>query len=118
MNDDKKNQFRERIAALHEKYTKQLPEKYQDIETSWKDYQSDFSNPDYYETFYRLIHTLKGTAATFGFNKQADICFAIQQILTAINEQSVVAEDSVEAIQSHLQQLKNYINTPADGIDD
>lgn len=118
MSDEKKRQFSERMAALHDKYTKQLPDKYQEIENSWKDYQSDFNNADYYEIFYRLIHTLKGTAATFGFNKQADICFEIQKLLMAIKEQTVLAENYVEKIQEQLHQLKSHIDTPADDIED
>jgi len=118
MNDEKKRMFQERMAVLHKKYCQQLPDKYHEIENSWKNYKSDFSNPDYFETFYRLIHTLKGTAATFGFNKQADICFEVQKILTAIEEQTVLAENSVDSIQEQLQHIKSYINTPADGIED
>lgn len=118
MSDEKKRQFNDRMAALHDKYTKQLPDKYQEIENSWKDYQSDFNNVDYYEIFYRLIHTLKGTAATFGFNKQADICFEVQKLLMAIKEQTVSAESCLEKIQEQLHQLKSHINTPADDIED
>lgn len=118
MNDDKKRKFQERMAALHEKYCQQLPEKYQEIEGNWKAYQSDFSNADYFEEFYRHVHTLKGTAATFGFNKQADICFEVQKLLTSIKDNGVSPQDSVESIQKHLHQLKSHINAPADDIED
>lgn len=107
------------MAALHEKYCKQLPEKYQEIENSWNDYQADLANPEFIDTFYRLIHTLKGTAATFGFNKQADICFDIQKLLVPVKEDhSVLEQDSVKQVQHYLRQLKTYINTPAEEIPD
>ena len=117
MSDDKKRKLQERMTALHEKYCKQLPEKYQEIESSWTDYKANLSNPDFIETFYRLIHTLKGTAATFGFNTQADICFEIQKLLlTAKEELSTLPDDSVTQIQDHLRKLKSNINTPADDL--
>jgi len=119
MTDDKKQKLQKRMAALHEKYCNQLPEKYQEIEDSWNEYQTNLTSPDFIDTFYRLIHTLKGTAATFGFVKQADICFEIQKLLlTAKEERAVLAENSIQQIQQHLAALKFYINTPAEDISD
>ena len=77
------------------------------------------ATPLFIELFYRLIHTLKGTAATFGFIKQADICFEIQKLLLkAKEEQSILEESSVTQIQKYLAELKNNINTPAQDISD
>ena len=115
MTDDKKRMLQERMAALHEKYCKQLPEKYQEINNSWIEYKTDLTNVNFIETFYRLIHTLKGTAATFGFNTQADICFEIQKLLiTVYEDHSALPDASVALIQKHLEELKTNINTPAD----
>ena len=118
MTDEKKRKFQERMNALHEKYCKQLPEKYHEIERSWKEYQTDFSNTEFFEAFYRYIHTLKGTAATFGFNTQADICFEVQKVLTSIKDQHASPDEAVEIINNHLAKLKEHINTPADDIED
>lgn len=119
MMDEKKRKLQARMDELHEKYCNQLPDKYYEIENSWKQYQTDFSNPDFIELFYRLIHTLKGTAATFGFVTQADICFKIQKLLLKVKEdQSILAESSVTQIQKHLAELKTHINTPAKNISD
>lgn len=118
MTEDKKHHFKEKLAALHEKYCRQLPDKYNEIEQSWQAYQGDFSNNELYEVFYRYIHTLKGTAATFGFNTQADICFEVQKILNTIKEQSCTPEQTVSLINEQLAKLKAYINAPADSIDD
>lgn len=117
MSEDKKRQFKERMEALHEKYCQQLPEKYQEIEDCWNEYQTDLSNPEFIETFYRLIHTFKGTAATFGFVKQADICFEIQKLLLDVKEDySVLSENSVNKIQMQIDELKINISLPAQDI--
>lgn len=117
MTDEKKRKLQQRIAELHEKYCKQLPGKYQEIEDSWKDYRSDLNNPDLLEVFYRLIHTLKGTAATFGFEKQAESCFTIQEsLIDAKENQAVLSNTDIESIQKGLEELKANINTPAENI--
>jgi len=117
MSEDKKRQFKERMEALHEKYCQQLPEKYQEIEDCWNEYQTDLSNPEFIETFYRLIHTFKGTAATFGFVTQADICFEIQKLLLDVKEDySVLSENSVNKIQMQIDELKINISLPAQDI--
>lgn len=118
MSEDKKRQLKNRMQALHEKYCQQLPQKYHEIEDSWNEYRADLSNPEFIETFYRLVHTLKGTAATFGFVTQADICFEIQKsLLNVIEDHSVLPSDSVELIQQHLNTLKDNINSPAEKTD-
>ena len=119
MNDDKKRKFDERMDALNKKYCQQLPEKYQDIENSWNEYQADLTNNSALELFYRLIHTFKGTAATFGYVRQADICFDIQKILMTVKgEGKSITNDLANQIQELIQDLKMNINSPAQDIND
>ena len=119
MTDEKRRTLQKRMAELHDKYCKQLPDKYCEIEDSWKQYQTDFSNPAFIELFYRLVHTLKGTAATFGFVAQADSCFEIQKLLLKVKEdQSILTESSAIQIQKYLAELKANINMPAEDITD
>lgn len=119
MSDDKKRKFNERMEALNKKYCQQLPGKYQDIENSWKEYQSDLTSNSALELFYRLIHTLKGTAATFGFVRQADICFDIQNILTKVKDEGMsLSNDLVAQIQELINDLKTNINSPAQDTED
>lgn len=114
---DKKRIFEERMQVLLEKYCQQLPSKYQEIDECWKNYQKDFSNVDSIETFYRLIHTLKGTAATFGFVTQSDICYQIQLLLLDIKKNHCILDQGdVPVIQHHLDELKHNINAPAQDI--
>ena len=117
MNDEKKLNFQKRMQELRKKYCLQLPGKYDEIEKSWKEYLTDLNNPAFIEIFFRLIHTLKGTAATFGFVKQADICFEIQQLLfVAKTEQSALSANAITQIQQQLNELKINISTPPQDI--
>lgn len=117
MTENKKPDLKVRMQALHEKYCRLLPGKYLEIEDCWQNYRQDLTNPDYSETFYRLIHTLKGTSATFGFTTQSDICFEIQKIiLTAKESDTPLSDQDVLQIQQHLNTLKEKISEPADEI--
>ena len=114
MIDENKRKLQERMAELHDKYCAQLPDKYQEIQDGWDEYKTDFSNPESIEKFYRLIHTLKGTAATFGFVTQADICFEVQKVLLKANENNTLLNEGLAVqIENHLAELKANINSPA-----
>ena len=107
----------QRMKALKAKYCQQLPEKYTEIEITWNEYQADLTNPALIETFYRLIHTLKGTAATFGFVTQADICFEIQKLLLDAKENlTTLSKSDVLTIEKYINDLKENINTPPQDI--
>jgi len=119
MSAAKKIAFKQRMQALHDKYCRQLPEKYNEIQISWEQCRGDLAKEEFIETFYRLIHTLKGTAATFGFKTQADICYKIQKILLKEKENhSTLAENNIEKIQAHLNELKENITVPAEHFPD
>lgn len=118
-NHDKQQKLKAKMLALREKYCLALPEKYRDIEQSWTDYQTNLSNPEFIDTFYRLIHTLKGTASTFGFVTQGDICFEIQKlIIDAKENNAIISADEIQQIQHHLDNLKKNIVTPAEDFAD
>jgi len=115
----KKIAFEQRMQALRDKYCRQLPEKYNEIKSCWEQYRDDLASDELIETFYRLIHTFKGTAATFGFNTQAEICCEIQKILLQEKEQhSSLTKNNIEKIQTYLNELKTNINEPAQQLSD
>lgn len=117
MPDDKHIELNQRIKLLNAKYCAQLPDRYQEIADYWEKYQANLADPAHIETFYRLIHTLKGTAATFGYTAQSDICFKIQTILITVKEkQSVLSADCVSQIQAYVEELKENISTPAEHL--
>lgn len=114
MPDDKQIELEKRIKLLNAKYMAQLPDKYLEIADYWNQYQANLHDPVHIDTFYRLVHTLKGTAATFGYTAQSDICFKIQKILIPIKEnQAVLSVDEVSLIQIYVEELKANISSPA-----
>lgn len=114
MTDDKQIELNKRIQLLLDKYCSQLPHKYQEIKDYWLIYQADPGNSIHIDTFYRMIHTLKGTSATFGFTSQSDICFEIQKCLVQAKEKhTALSEDEIKNIQALINELKNIISEPA-----
>lgn len=117
MSENKKEQFKKRMEALLQKYKQQLPTKYLEIKNNWDKYQQDLNNAELSDKFYRLVHTLKGTAATFGFMKQSDICLKVQKLLLEAQHQNkALSENSIELICNYLDELKIHIHTPAEHL--
>ena len=117
MSPEKKQVFNERLKALHAKYTSQLPDKYTEIMAAWVTLKHNPEDSEAFDLFYRLVHTLKGTAATFGFTTQSDCCFDIQKILLNIkNETKNFSDEDNQVIEECLDTLKTNIDAPAEDI--
>ncbi len=118
MNDEKKDRFQQRMQALHEKYYQQLPEKLQEIHQSWQAWRASPGDATRLDTFYRQIHTLKGTAATFGFTTQSACCLDIQTILMRIKDDpDSWTDQDQQQIENRLAELEKNIQAPATEMD-
>lgn len=115
LNTDQNSPLAQKVKKLHDKYWATLPDKYNEIVHAWCDLRANSQDPTFYELFYRLIHTLKGTSATFGFTTQADICFNIQQILLRYkNLDKPLSKDDLYDIEDCLTTLEEKLGTPAE----
>lgn len=54
------------LQAIRQSYCASLPEKLARIELLWRQLQQDQTNKIFYEEFYRLLHSIAGSAETFG----------------------------------------------------
>lgn len=107
-------EFLKKIQVLHEKYRQGLPGKYEEIQTAWENYRANPADEELYDTFYRVVHTFKGTSSTFGFMKLADVCLDIQMALTDIKEGHPVDSAMEQRITLLLETFKARMDEPAD----
>lgn len=105
--------FLKKIQVLHEKYRQGLPGKYAEILASWEAYR-DNPGDESYESFYRVVHTFKGTSATFGFMQLADACLEIQNALNEIKQGQTPDQAMVNRINLALECFRSRMNEPAD----
>lgn len=117
LNTDPNSPLAQKVKKLHDKYWSTLPEKYNEIVHAWCDFRVNSQDPVQYELFYRLIHTLKGTSATFGFTAQADVCFDIQKILMRYKDlQQPLSKQDIYDIEDRLTELEAKLSTPAEHL--
>ena len=73
-----------KLAALRKAYSASLPEKIKEIILLWEITRQDFSKNNFYE-FHRAVHSLAGSAGTYGYNELGQACrdldIYLQQLL-------------------------------------
>jgi HPt (histidine-containing phosphotransfer) domain-containing protein len=74
------------LQAIRASYCASLPEKLARIELLWRQLQQDQSNKVIYEEFYRLLHSIAGSAETFGLPELTRAARSIVQQLKHTND--------------------------------
>ena len=108
-NDLKQQEKAKKLNALKAVYSKQLPGKLTDIENCWyANENSRFTDAENLQTLYRLVHSLAGSAGTFGFKSVSIAAKELEHILLSIIENGL--ETSSEFINNFRQQLTTLKN--------
>ncbi|MBI3560709.1 MAG: Hpt domain-containing protein [Gammaproteobacteria bacterium] len=91
-----------KIAAVRQSYCEALPQRLARIQTLWQLLHGDSNDQASYDEFYRLIHTMAGSAETFGFPELTQTARRIvQQLKTAdpaLIQNPVIAQE-LESLQ-------------------
>lgn len=89
-------------------YTKNLPDKIHHIESLWKE-QKQHWNETQFQDFHREVHSLCGSAGTYGYSELGKAARQMEIFLKAIlSNQSITNEDS-DQIEKYLIQLKSVL---------
>ncbi|MBF0454885.1 MAG: diguanylate cyclase [Magnetococcales bacterium] len=86
MDERKKNILMERLQATKVKYAAGLPEKIQSILKGWDPFLYGPWHSEQFEVFHRQVHTLAGSAGTFGFPKIGQAARGVEMLLKLILE--------------------------------
>lgn len=92
---------REKLKGLRKVFETQLPEKVRQIEKAWEALYLDGWEPQKAEDTVRLLHTLAGTAGTFGFSAIREAARTMEAMLRAASRDGIVP-----AAGEHLAALK------------
>jgi HPt (histidine-containing phosphotransfer) domain-containing protein len=82
------------LQAIRQAYCASLPEKLARIELLWRQLQQDQANKTHSEEFYRLLHSIAGSAETFGLPELTRTARAILQQLKQTKEIAALADVS------------------------
>lgn len=78
--------FQARLQALRDSYAAQLPAKIGEIRALWEKL-CGMPGPDDLKTLHRLVHSLTGSGATFGYAEISDAARVMESCLKEIQEQ-------------------------------
>lgn len=108
------NSAKEKLKILTEKYAVSLPEKAQEIELLWKNLQLQ-PNTENLNTLIRLVHTLKGTAGTYGYVIVSQLADELEKNFRLM-EQHEGSEKIVNVINSLIFDLKQIVLNPPEEV--
>jgi len=101
---------------LKDAFVSQLDDKVAAIESAWQDIKNDDWNPDNASALRILVHSMAGTAGTFGFNKLSDysrqLDIFLSELIANIDE---ISPDYTSKASSLLNSLLNEIDVLQSG---
>jgi HPt (histidine-containing phosphotransfer) domain-containing protein len=95
--DVKAQEFRRQLNALGAEYRARLPEKVASIARLWGDLASGVLPPAFLTDLRRELHTLAGTATTFGVPQASKLAAAAEFLLEPFCERGTLPEGATAA---------------------
>ncbi len=109
VDEPKDSSIENALSELHSQFTNALPERIEEIQKNWEiaSTSEDILNSD----FYRNIHSLSGSAATFGYIRLGEAAIEIENMIKEV-EESLPFNKTL--CQDALQQLYKLATLPPD----
>lgn len=109
------NKTQERLQELFIKYTKKLPSKLHELQEKWQDLKQHYTKTKL-EGFHREIHTLCGSAGTYGYVELSKSARNLEIYLKNLLDCEAISVEQISAISDLMQQLQNTTLTPDEGM--
>jgi diguanylate cyclase (GGDEF)-like protein len=82
--NDAKALFKEKLNAMQDKFKASLPARFAEIQQAWERVQAASEIEDDLDVLYRLVHTLTGSAGTFGYQQLSRDSRALEILLKGL----------------------------------
>ena len=87
-------EFARMLAEMRDAYLAELPQRLEGIEALMLDVDRTDDFADLYETLYREVHSIKGSAGTHGLHAISTVCHNLEDCLAEVSaEQSKITQD-------------------------
>lgn len=83
MDEDKAAKMQAQLQAMREAYTSQLPGKIRQVEETWAALQREW-NDETFQTMHRMVHSLTGSGATFGFATLSEAARTLEMLIKGL----------------------------------
>ena len=97
------------LAAVRQGFVDQLPQRISTIKAAYDDWRQDGAVPESLGEFHRLIHSLTGAGATFGFMKLSEVARSLEVLLKSLQDDAAEVEGSIEQIDVLLKEIQNAV---------
>jgi len=101
--------FDEEFLDLRNDYVKSLQDTIKEIETLFLKLEEK-SDPETYKQITRIIHTVKGSAASYGLNFASTLCHKFEDYLNSENINCITFSNHTNKLLKFLDLLRDYIN--------
>ncbi len=105
--ENQRAQFLAQLESLRVSFFERLPEKVAELKTAWQAVLSHPSQIEQRNELHRLAHSLKGTAATFGYEAISDIACSVEYLAKQLVEQNEPATSEQQNKIFHLIEQLN-----------
>ena len=101
------DEFTRMLAEMREAYLGELSQRFEEIESYILDAQKTDDFAELYESLYRAVHSIKGSAGTHGLHIISTVCHNLEDQLTEVSgDQSKVTEEGVKNWLAYLDLLE------------
>lgn len=102
------------LKALRESYVQQLPTRLSDIEQHWQTQRETGAINDQSRELLRLIHSLAGSGASFGFSAISECARALELYFAAfVKQQTPLGADEMQEFERLYQLLSAVVQSAA-----
>lgn len=105
------SELEKKLEQLQQEYAKLIPGKVSEIETLWRELQSNW-NADNLSVLHRKAHNLHGSAATYSYTELGTSAKNLELFLSALNSVATPSEDQKQQIIKLVDQLKESGKNP------
>lgn len=103
---ESENKFQDALRTLSASYAAQLPEKISQIEDTWAVLKAKW-DANVLSDFHRMVHSLTGSGATFGFTELSHVARTLEAILKLfVNQVGTANAEQLAEIQIQVSALK------------
>lgn len=111
--DIEKPDISEKISRLRENYLENLPHKIAEIEAMWQKFVHSTSEQlIVLKQLFHLVHTLTGSAGTFGAEEISTSARQLEDVLKTFLERGhLPSKLDYDLIEDHIKRIKIYLNS-------
>ena len=107
------------LAELRSGYIAELPTRLEEIEDIILGLKNSASFTEDYQSIYRHVHSIKGSAGTHGLHIISTVCHALEdKVIEVEGHQSLASDAFIDSLLKYIDLLRKTLELVQDGVDD